>query len=220
MQTDNSLGQGAFDLDVPGLQRELDLVGETTAVLVDPLDATAEARQSLDDLVNLAGVYRSSRTFAELLEFVSAFRFYSPFNALLVYLQKPGAQFVATARTWRDRYGYAIRSGARPLIILRPRGPFLVVYDIDDTDPLPGAKPPPIAAAEPFYLRTRLSDADVLARWDRMVDNAVRDGIRVERGHRGAHRGGDVTTVAPDGRYISRTGPRGKASNHNRYASR
>lgn len=79
MITTNSIGQGAFDLDIPGPQTELDLLE------IDrdrSTDGAAEAQQSLDDLVTVAGVYRGSHDFRHLLSFVRRFHFYSPYNAL------------------------------------------------------------------------------------------------------------------------------------------
>jgi hypothetical protein len=42
-----------------------------------------------------------------LMRFVGRFRFYSPFNALLIYTQMPGARFVCTARRWRKPFDAA-----------------------------------------------------------------------------------------------------------------
>jgi hypothetical protein len=62
------------------------------------------ARAALDELFTLAGKYNSSDAYLELMRFVGRFRFYSPFNAVLIYTQMPGAHFVCTARRWRKDY--------------------------------------------------------------------------------------------------------------------
>ncbi len=141
--------------------------------------------------------------------FIRRFHFYSPFNALLIDIQKPGARVVATAARWRDTYHRTIRADARPVVILRPRGPVLVVYDVDDTEPCEGAPELPVEIEVPFRFRSGLSDADAEVLFERTSNNALRDGVRVVRGPRGTHRGGDIRTTA-DGRFVRRTGPRGK----------
>src|SRR5258708_21087562 len=66
-------------------------------VIETPLDQDS-ARAALDELFSLAGKYNSSDAYLELMRFVGRFRFYSPFNALLIHTQMPGAQFVCNAR--------------------------------------------------------------------------------------------------------------------------
>ncbi len=57
----------------------------------------AETRRALDELFEEARRYHTTKEYRELLEFVIQFRFYSPYNAMLVHIQMPGAQFVAPA---------------------------------------------------------------------------------------------------------------------------
>ena len=83
------------------------------------------ARAALDELFTLAGKYNSSGAYLELVRFVGRFRFYSPFNAMLIYMQMPGAHFVCTARRWRRDYRREIKIDARPIVILQPMGPIL-----------------------------------------------------------------------------------------------
>ncbi len=73
-----------------------------------PLDEDS-ARTALDELFTLAGKYNSSDAYLELMRFVGRFRFYSPFNAMLIYTQMPGAHFVCTARRWRKDYRREIK---------------------------------------------------------------------------------------------------------------
>ena len=53
------------------------------------------AKHALDELFNATYAYRSSKEFIDLMWFVSCFRFYSPYNAMLIRLQRQGARFVA-----------------------------------------------------------------------------------------------------------------------------
>src|SRR5258708_3080193 len=72
-------------------------------VIESPLDHDS-ARTALDELFTLAGKYNSSDACVALMRFVGRFRFYSPFNATLIYTQMPGAHFVGTARRWRKDF--------------------------------------------------------------------------------------------------------------------
>ena len=38
---------------------------------------------------------------------------YSPYNALLVLLQRPAATFVLPAHQWKERFGHVVRPGER-----------------------------------------------------------------------------------------------------------
>jgi hypothetical protein len=87
-----------------------------------PLDQDS-ARTALDELFTLAGKYNSSDAYLELMRFVGRFRFYSPFNAMLIYTQMPGAHFVCTARRWRKDFRREIKISARPIVILQPMRP-------------------------------------------------------------------------------------------------
>src|SRR5260370_41878406 len=101
-------------------------------------------RTALDELFTLAGKYNSSDAYLELMRFIGRFRFYSPFNAMLINIQMPGARFVRTALGWRRDYHRNIKVGARPIVILQPKGPILFVFDVSDTAPLRNACPLPV----------------------------------------------------------------------------
>jgi hypothetical protein len=165
-----------------------------------------EAKRSIDELVTEARLYRSSKAFHEMIDFVSNFRHYSPFNAMLLHNQRPGTQFVAPASRWRALYGRAIKPGPRPLIILQPRGPVIFVFDVSDTEPLPGARPLPADVERPFETSVQLPE-DV---WTRTVDNIKRDGIRVTLATHGAHSAGNVMqrTDGPAQEFVTRRRPR------------
>lgn len=175
--------------DVPADQPALfaELGGDSAGT---PDDAT----RVLDELVHDARMYRSGRAFRELLEFAGRFRFYSPFNAMLVRLQMEGASFVASARRWRERYGRAVRPEARPLVILRPRGPVMIVFDVSDTIAVEGeALPLPPEVVRPFEI-SRLPDVEaIMARTER---NAARDGVRVTRAGSGSQQAGCIQTAS------------------------
>jgi hypothetical protein len=185
MRDDVHMRHDVLPFDVSPGQRALfpEVAGDSAGT---PDDAT----RVLDELVHDARMYRSGRALRELLEFAGRFRFYSPFNAMLVRTQLEGATFVAPARRWRERYGRAVRPEARPIVILRPRGPVMVVFDVSDTVGIDGeALPLPPEVVRPFEI-SRLPDIEaVFARTER---NALRDGVRVTRSETGSQQAGRI----------------------------
>jgi hypothetical protein len=100
---------------------------------------TDEARSLLDQLLADSRLYTRSADYKALLDFVVRLRNFAPFNAMLLQVQKPGLTYAASAYDWRERFGRRPMEGARPLLILWPFGPVVLVYDVLDTegDPLP-----------------------------------------------------------------------------------
>jgi hypothetical protein len=166
---------------------------------VHPLDQES-ARAALDELFTLAGKYNSSDAYLELMRFVGRFRFYSPFNAMLIYTQMPGAHFVCTARRWRKDYRREIKISARPIVILQPMGPVLFVFDVSDTAPLPNAHPLPLQVEDPFRIR----NGQIGGQLARTIDNAKRDGVRVTERADGSQRAGSIQRASA-GRYLEFT---------------
>src|SRR5262245_47182386 len=113
-------------------------------------DITSHA---IDELFALARQYRLSWEYHTLLRFIGRFRFYAPFNAMLVHLQMPGAKYVATPSGWLRNYGRRIKADARPLVILRPMGPVMFVFDVSDTEAGEGAGSLPREVEHPFEVR-------------------------------------------------------------------
>jgi hypothetical protein len=150
------------------------------------------ARAALDELFTLAGKYNSSDAYLELMRFVGRFRFYSPFNAVLIYTQMPGAHFVCTARRWRKDYRREIKIGARPIVILQPMGPILFVFDVSDTTPLPNARPLPPKVVDPFQVRHGKIGGQLAL----TIENAKRDGVRVTERADGSQRAGSIQWAA------------------------
>ena len=108
------------------------------------------AKRALDELFSLTFQYKTGKAYQDLLQFVTRFRSYSPFNAMLVHIQMPGAQFVAPPYRWLRDYGRKIKPGARPLIILQPMGPVMFVFDVSETEPTENAPPLPPEVEKPF----------------------------------------------------------------------
>lgn len=96
-------------------------------------------RSLLDQLLADSRLYKTSKDYKDLLDFVIRLRNFAPFNAMLLQVQKPGLSYAASARDWRERFERHPKEGARPLLILWPFGPVALVYDVQDTEgrPLP-----------------------------------------------------------------------------------
>ena len=170
--------------------RDLELEGPPTP---SPRWDQEIARHALDELFTAARRYRYGTDFGNLLRFIGRFRFYSPFNAMLVHVQMQGASFVAPAYRWYDEFGRRIRAGARPLVILQPMGPVMFVFDVSDTEPEDDAPPLPREVVHPFEVRHG-SVGDTLPR---TVQNAMRDGVRVAEHDAGSQSAGQIRVTSP-----------------------
>jgi hypothetical protein len=167
-----------------------------------PLDRNS-ARRTLDELFTLARKYNSSDVYLELMRFVGRFRFYSPFNAMLIYTQMPGAHFVCTALRWQRDYHREIKIGARPIVILQPMGPILFVFDVSDTAPLRNARPLPRRIEDPFQVGSgKIGGQLVLT-----IENAKRDGVRVSQRAYGSQLAGSIQRAAA-GQHLEFTIPK------------
>jgi hypothetical protein len=156
-----------------------------------PLEQAA-ARAALDELFTLARKYNSSEAYLELMRFIAKFRFYSPFNAMLIHTQMPGAYFVCTALRWQRHFHRAIKVDARPIVILQPMGPILFVFDASDTEPLPNAPPLPAAVKDSFQVRS----GKIGRQLGLTIENAKRDGVRVSERTDGSQRAGSIQPAA------------------------
>lgn len=151
-------------------------------------------KRALDELFAYTVQYRTSKAYMRLMAFVARFRCYSPFNALLVHIQKPGAVFVAPAYRWLRDYGHRVKTAARPLVILQPMGPVMFVFDVSDTEPTENARPLPPQVTNPFEVRRGHIGSEL----DRLIDNAKRDGVRVKRSSEGSQSAGSIRTIPDD----------------------
>jgi hypothetical protein len=147
-----------------------------------------ESLKALDELFLIAGQFATRAAYADLLRFIARFRMYSPFNAMLVHTQMPGATYVATPNRWGKQYKRTIRPGARPITILQPKGPVLFVFDVSDTTPLPDAPELPESVTNPFAIHRGAVNDEL----DKTIDNAKRDGVRVHQREFGSQHAGQI----------------------------
>ena len=88
----------------------------------------------IDGLVASSLRYRGSQEFQEMIDFMGRFRDYAPYNNMLVRIQNPSCRFYATEIDWKNRFERAIKEDARPMLILAPMHPVMLVYDVDQTE--------------------------------------------------------------------------------------
>lgn len=68
------------------------------------------------------------------MEGASGARPLGPYNIMMVFMQRPGARAVASRREWA-KVGQTVRPDAIPILILRPNGPTMQVFELEDTLP-------------------------------------------------------------------------------------
>jgi hypothetical protein len=89
---------------------------------------------TIDELFKHSKIYHNSDKFNELVQFMGRFRDYAPYNNLLVRLQNPSCSFYARERDWNDNFRRHLKEDARPMLILAPMHPVMLVYDLDQTE--------------------------------------------------------------------------------------
>ena len=91
-------------------------------------------KSTLDILLEEGQRYRKSSDFTEMIEFMAKFRRYSPYNNLLVKIQNPHCSFYATKQDWFNRFDRTLKEDAKPMLILAPMHPVMLVYGLDETE--------------------------------------------------------------------------------------
>ena len=81
----------------------------------------------MEQLTQGAAAVFDSEKYREWLRFVSRFRHYSWANTLLIQMQAPDTQFVASFTDWKTKHNRYIRRGAKAIRIIAP-------HAIKDTD--------------------------------------------------------------------------------------
>jgi len=107
--------------------------GSVDAALQGKGRADEETVSTIDGLLRQSRLYRSSADFKEMVTFMGRFRDYAPYNVMLVRLQNPSCGFFATERDWRERHERHLIDEAKPLLILAPMHPVMLVYPLDQT---------------------------------------------------------------------------------------
>ena len=97
-------------------------------------DEQPRERALIEQLIAATKLYDSSEAIHELFAFTIRLREFAPFNAMLLHIQKPGLTHAATAHDWWHRFARVPKKGARPLLVLRMKGPVDFVFDVQDTE--------------------------------------------------------------------------------------
>ena len=158
-----------------------------------------EIESTVDALLRESAAYKNSSAFQEMVSFMGNFRDYAPFNNMLVRLQNPSCSFFATQKDWNKRFFRRLKEDARPMLILAPMHPVMLVYDLDSTEgpPLP-EELQQFAKFEGEWDPTRLS---------RTVTNAsTRDLIRIDTVKLSSTNAGFATLSAGQGGMEMRIG--------------
>ncbi len=134
------------------------------------VDEDEEKKRSVDKLYTKIANYRNYHDFSDLIRFVKKLKQYSPFNCLLIHVQKPGSSYVATEEIWQKRFKRSIKPDARPLVILQPGGPVNFVFDVSDTE----GQDVPDEIINPFRF---IGEFDP-RKYDCLLDNLPRIGVR------------------------------------------
>jgi hypothetical protein len=172
---------------------ELDARHDQTSTPAGVWDQNA-AKRALDELFSLTFQYKFSKAYYDLLQFVANFCFYSPFNAMLVHIQMPGARFVASPHRWLRDYDRRIKPGARPLVILQPMGPVMFVFDVSETE---GKSLPPEVLGPFNPRRGKIGDELI-----KSIENSRRDGVVVHTARLGSQQGGSIRIAKSLGKTI------------------
>lgn len=145
----------------------------------------------LDTLFAQVLTYRNSEQFRSFMRHIAGLTKLSPYNAMLVGMQRPGAKRVATADQWHAKKA-EIKEGANPLIILKPFGPVEFVFE--EGDIVENTLPPEIRDS-PFHVRSGTVPLDGSMR---LMKNLRRCGINVNMVAKGRSLAG-YTTVNRSG---------------------
>lgn len=144
--------------------------------------------KAIDELIHEVESYRRGKDFTDLIDFISRFPQIAPFNAMLVHIQKPGSQLVASASEWKEKYNRTIKPGARPLVILWPFSPVRFVFELGDTA---GNEPFPDELVNPF----RSAGAVAENKFKRLLDNLIKYGISYTEADYGTSMAGKIHTT-------------------------
>lgn len=169
-----------------------------------------EIESTIDALFRESAAYRNSTSFQEMVSFMANFRDYAPFNNMLVKLQDPSCSFFATKKDWYRRFGRQVKEDARPMLILAPMHPVMVVYDLDSTEgpPLP----------EELQQFAKFEGEWDPARLSRTAKNALtRDLIRIDTVELSSTNAGFATISVGQGGMKMRIGLHDKLDEPSRY---
>ena len=96
---------------------------------------TTEAK--LDELFSSIESYRNGTEFKRLMKFCAEFHMVGVYNAMLIDTQRTGVTYALNISGWRE-YNRRPKPDTHPVMILLPFGPVDFLYDVSDTEHIPG----------------------------------------------------------------------------------
>ena len=94
---------------------------------------------NLNELFEEVEAFRKSETLRKYLDFCANFHMVGAYNATLIQTQRDGVRYALTAEKWR-KYNRRPKADANPLVILMPFSPVDFIFDVSDTEHIPGAE--------------------------------------------------------------------------------
>ncbi len=157
--------------------------------------------EEIDQLYASVKRFHDAENVEKILDFIVRFPRLSPFNALLIYIQKPGSTYVATARFWKEKFGRVPKAEATPLVIMKPFGPVSFVFELSDTE----GDDVPDQILHPFQTAGEIG----AWRFNRFLFYLQKEGIQVKKGHYGSDFAGKIQRQQLP-KTLTFTSPRGK----------
>lgn len=143
-----------------------------------------EVEGSLNELVNKVMAFKKTGKFLEAMHCIASFTKYSVYNGFLIFIQNPFASYVATERAWKKKFGRTVKDNARPILILNPRGPIGIVYDVSGTE----GRGLPETVFDPIRVSGEIRAAMI----KQLYINAAKEGIAI-KGYRAAKAHGGLS---------------------------
>ena len=89
---------------------------------------------TIDELIKRSWNLRDKKDFTKFIDFVAKFEHYSRFNTMLVYIQNKEVTFFGGESYWKKYFNRTIKRFAQPYVILAPKSPVMLVYDVMETE--------------------------------------------------------------------------------------
>ncbi len=89
---------------------------------------------TIDELIRRSWNLRDKKDFTKFIDFIAKFEHYSRFNTMLVYIQNKEVTFFGGVSYWKKTFNRTIKKFAKPYLILAPKSPVMLVYDVMETE--------------------------------------------------------------------------------------
>lgn len=162
------------------------------SVLFEESDYSKD-KHTIDELLKRGLNFRNTEEFKKFFDFIARFNHYSRYNSMLVYVQDEAVTFFGGRTFWKKKFNRNIKEDARPYIILAPKGPVMLVYDIFGTE---GKDSPEEflekgLGSKPFEVKGRLDES----KFNHTLDEAKKWGVKVKFKPLSYFNAGYVTTI-------------------------